>query len=310
MPRTDDDTWSITESVGATALFVASARAFEARKADRLATDQFAEPLAKAAGGEWAQALRGEGPIYDVLGQGWFGEHFQRFQGARTKYFDEVFARAAAAGVLQFVILASGLDSRAYRLAYPNGSRVFELDQPQVLEYKARTLSEIGAKPATGRVTVPIDLRHDWPAALTASGFDPAKPTAWLIEGLLMYLPPEAETLLFERVVALSAPGSWAGIEHMQPIEADAMVQSMRAFEPGPARGGAGSHEDFADLIYNDPRPDPVQWFAAKGWAAEGVPLAEHMAQLGCPVEAPVPGQPVPATPFSTTTLVAARLQP
>ena len=310
MPRTDDDTWSITESVGATALFVATARAFEARKADRLATDQFAEPLTREAGGEWTQALRGEGPIFEMLGQGWFGEHFQRFQGARTEYFDGVFAKAAAAGVLQFVILASGLDSRAYRLAFPDGSRVFELDQPQVLEYKARTLSEIGAKPATGRVTVPIDLRHDWPKALTVAGFDPTKPAAWLVEGLLMYLPPEAETLLLERMVALSAPGSWAGIEHMQPIDAEAMLRDMRNFTPDSAKGGTGSYENFADLIYNDPRPDPVQWLAAKGWAAQGVPLAEHMAQLGCPIQAPVPGQPVPSTSFSTTTLVAAHLQP
>jgi methyltransferase (TIGR00027 family) len=310
MARTDDDTWSITESVGATALFVATARAFEARKADPLAIDPFAELLVSAAGGKWAAALRGEGPVFDTLGTGWFGTCFQRYQGARTRFFDEVFAEAAASGVRQYVIPAAGLDARAYRLGYPEGSRVFELDQPQVLDFKTQTLTGIGASPAAGRVIVPIDLRQDWPTALVNVGFAPTKPSAWILEGLLMYLSAEAETLLLERLLSLSAPGSWVGIEHMQPLDMDKIQQGMRLSAPELSDDSAASSSHFTELIYNEPRTDVVEWLTDKGWAAQDVPSSEHMAQLGHPIDPPIPGQAVPATTFMTTTLVAATLQP
>ena len=127
--------------------------------------------------------------------------------GVRTKYFDEYFVEATDNGVRQVVILASGLDSRAYRLPWPDGTVVYEIDQPQVIEFKTTTLAGIGAQPTATRRTVAIDLRADWPTALQAAGLDTTAPTAWLAEGLLIYLPPDAQDRLFDNITALSAPG-------------------------------------------------------------------------------------------------------
>ena len=121
------------------------------------------------------------------LRSGEFGTHFVTFQGARTRYFDAYFAAAADAGVRQIVMLAAGLDSRAYRLGWSAGTTVFELDQPRVLEFKRQTLA--GESPRAERREVPVDLREDWPAALQSSGFRPEQPSAWIAEGLLIYLP-------------------------------------------------------------------------------------------------------------------------
>ena len=155
----------------------------------------------------------------------------RNYQAVRTHFFDAYFAAAAEAGIRQIVILASGLDSRAYRLEWPSGTVVFEIDQPKVLEYKAATLAAHGAQPSATRHEVAIDLRFDWPAALKAAGFDPAKPTAWLAEGLLMYLPSDAQDRLFEQVTALSAPGSRIAAETAATHAEDRREDMRRRFE-------------------------------------------------------------------------------
>ncbi len=141
--RSEGDTWDITTSVGSTALFVATARALEAQKPDPLVVDPYAEVFCRAVGGSAADVLDGKEPDHQLKTAD-FGEHFVNFQGARTKYFDEYFRRAAGAGVRQVVILAAGLDSRAYRLDWPAATTIFELDRPQVLDFKREVL------PATG----------------------------------------------------------------------------------------------------------------------------------------------------------------
>ena len=138
--RSEGDTWDITTSVGSTALFVATARALEAQKPDPLVVDPYAEIFCRAVGGPAADVLDGKVPDHQ-LKSAEFGEHFVNFQGARTKYFDEYFRRAADAGVRQVVVLAAGLDSRAYRLDWPAATTIFELDQPQVLDFKREVLT-------------------------------------------------------------------------------------------------------------------------------------------------------------------------
>ena len=138
----------------------------------------------------------------------------------RTRFFDDLFADAAAAGIRQAVILASGLDARAYRLPWPAGTVVFEIDQPEVIEFKSTTISGLGAKPTADRRTVSIDLRDDWVKALKDNGFDPSAPTAWIAEGLLIYLPPEAQDQLFDNITALSAPGSFVACEQISDMSA------------------------------------------------------------------------------------------
>ena len=277
--RTDNDSWDITTSVGSTALFVAAARALEAQKAQPLAVDPYAAVFCRAVGGEWADLVDGaadDGPAQARLRSD-FGQHFVSFQGARTKYFDAYFADAAASGVRQIVILAAGLDSRAYRLPWPDGTVVYELDQPQVLAFKREVLTAHGDAPRAERREVPVDLRDDWPAALKACGFDPSKPSAWIAEGLLIYLPASAQEQLFAGIDALSSPGSRVAVEEGKPMPRDAF-EAKRAEER--AEGDEGT---FFTLVYNEQHAPAEDWFGAKGWTAQATPLAPYLRELGRP---------------------------
>ncbi|MGA9491084.1 MAG: class I SAM-dependent methyltransferase, partial [Mycobacterium sp.] len=168
--RTHDDTWDIATSVGTTAVMVAAARAAETDKSDPLIRDPFAKVLVTQAGtGVWENllddSLVAKVESFDPEAAAVF-QHMRSYQAVRTHFFDAHFAAAMAAGIRQVVILASGLDSRAYRLDWPAGTTVYEIDQPKVLEYKATTLASHGAAPSADRREVAIDLRQDWPAAL------------------------------------------------------------------------------------------------------------------------------------------------
>ena len=188
---------------------------------------------------------------------------------------------ATRAGIRQGVILASGLDARGYRLPWPAGMTVFELDQPQVLEFKAATLEGLGALPTTDLKFVPIDLRQDWPAALVAEGFDPKAPTAWLAEGLLMYLPADAQDRLFAQITELSALGSRIAVE-TAASHADERRQEMRErFERLAAELGIERSVDIQDLIYNDEdRAVVVDWLNGHGWRAEAQNSGDEMRRL------------------------------
>ena len=274
--RTDNDTWDITTSVGSTALFVAAARALEAQKPDPLAVDPYAEVFCRAVGGAWADVLDGKDPDNKLMTE--FGNHFVNFQGARTRYFDDYFARAVAAGVRQVVIFAAGLDSRAYRLDWPDGTVIFELDQPQVLEFKRGVLAERGDKPRAERVEIAVDLREDWLQALRDNGFDETKPAAFIAEGLLIYLPATAQGELFRGVDALAAPGSFVGIEEGVPMP-DEVFQAGRAAEKAD-----GADMTYFQLIYNEQFAPAEDWFGGRGWDAVGTPLAGYLDHVGRPL--------------------------
>jgi methyltransferase (TIGR00027 family) len=278
--RSEGDSWDITTSVGATALRVAAARALEGKKLDPLAVDPYAEIFCRAAGGEWAGVLDGSCPEHDLLTPD-FGDHFVNFQGARTRYFDDYFRRAADAGVRQVVILAAGLDSRAYRLSWPDATTIYELDQPQVLGFKRYALSQRNAQPKAERREVPVDLREDWPRALQDSGFDPAKPSAWIAEGLLVYLPAAAEEQLFIGIDALAGPGSHLGVEDGAPLSPEDYAAAVEA-ERGDQRRGV-----FHQLVYNERCAPADEWFGARGWTAEVTPLADYLREHGRPVPGP-----------------------
>src|ERR1700728_867587 len=214
MPRTHDDSWDLASSVGATATMVATSRALASRGPEPLLDDPFAEPLVRAVGlAPFVRILDGELSLEDdpMLNRKTRTEQMT----VRTRFFDDFFTSATEAGVRQAVILASGLDTRAYRLAWPAGTVVYEIDQPQVIEFKTSTLANLGATPSAELRTIAIDLRDDWPAALRAGGFDIDQPTAWSAEGLLPYLPSEAQDRLFDNITALSAPGSQLATEHV-----------------------------------------------------------------------------------------------
>jgi methyltransferase (TIGR00027 family) len=278
--RTDNDNWDITTSVGSTALFVATARALEAQKPDPLALDPYAEVFCRAVGGNVADVLDGKIPDHELKTPDW-GEHFVNFQGARTRFFDDYFRKAADDGVRQVVILAAGLDSRAFRLAWPDQTTIFELDRPQVLDFKRDVLAEQGAKPNAERREVAIDLREDWPQALRDSGFDSTKPSAWIAEGLLIYLPADAEEQLFSGIDALASPGSHVAVEDGAPMSSD---EYSAAVEEERAAVAEGERRVFFQLVYNERHAPADQWFGEHGWTAEATPLADYLGGVGRPV--------------------------
>jgi len=281
--RSEGDTWDITTSVGSTALFVATARALEAQKPDPLAVDPYAELFCRAVGGSWADVLDGKDPGHELKTEEW-GEYFVNFQGARTRYFDAYFRRAADSGVRQVVILAAGLDSRAYRLPWPDGTTIFELDRPQVLDFKREVLADHGAQPRAERREIAVDLRDDWPQALRDSGFDAAKPSAWIAEGLLIYLPAAAQEQLFRGVDSLAAPGSYVAVEDGAPMDPDDYAAKVEEERAATVEGGKRT---FFQLVYNEQCAPATEWFGRRGWTAVGTPLADYFREVGRPLPGP-----------------------
>lgn len=273
--RSDNDSWDITTGVGSTALFVAAARALEAQKSEPLAVDSYAEVFCRAAGGPWADLLDGSAPGHPLRSEE-FGVHFVTFQAARTRYFDDYFQAAADAGVRQIVLLAAGLDSRAYRLDWPAGTSVFELDQPRVLAFKRQTMEQRGVAPKAPRREVAVDLREDWPAALREAGFDPGEPSAWIAEGLLIYLPAAAQEKLFTGIDALACPGSRLAVEEGRPMDETAFeAKREEAKQADDMRG------QWWQLVYNEQCAPAAQWFSERGWAAEATSLTEYLDAVG-----------------------------
>ena len=290
--RSNDDSWDIATSVGSTAVMVAAARARETESADPLIRDPYARALVAGAGaGMWenflddsvVERIKSADPEIAAIFENMLG-----YQAVRTHFFDAFFAGAVAAGIRQVVILASGLDSRAYRLEWPAGTVVYEIDQPMVLEYKATALAECGAEPTAVRREVPIDLRQDWPAALKDSGFDPTRPAAWLAEGLLMYLPADAQDRLFEQITTLSAPGSRLSVEAIRHHDEERRERMRERWQKMADDIGIERNVDIADLTYNDPdRADATEWLGAHGWDASGTSSTDEMRRLNRWTEVP-----------------------
>ena len=276
MARTEGDSWDLASSVGATATMVAAQRALSNREG--LIDDPFAEPLVRAVGlGFFVQAPDGEIDLEEV------DPRFNMRRAAegmtvRTRWFDKLFTDAAAAGVRQAVILAAGLDARAYRLDWPDGTTVYELDQPEVIDFKTNTLAGLDAKPKANRVTIAIDLRDDWPKALLDNGFDLEQPTAWIAEGLLIYLPPEAQDLLFDRINELSAPGSRVATEH---IPDTSMFSDERSQQISERMKKYGSDIEMRDLIYHGERSHVIEYLTAHGWDVTAKTMREAYAANG-----------------------------
>ncbi|MGH3726026.1 MAG: class I SAM-dependent methyltransferase [Mycobacterium sp.] len=269
---------------------VAAARAAETRSDAPLINDPFAQLLVDRAGvGSWSviarddlrEQLAGVDPEADRIMR-----YAVDYQAVRTRFFDTFFRRAADAGITQVVILAAGLDSRAYRLDWPTGTTVYEIDQPLVLQYKRQTLDEHDVQPTCLRREVPVDLRQDWPTALQEQGFDVSAPTAWLAEGLLMYLPTAAQDQLFELIVDQSAPGSRVAVEAVGPDNAKRQeVRSKMREHFDRARTLAGIDEETIDvgslMYHDDNRTDVPQWLAGRGWTVRAIPAEVEMADAG-----------------------------
>ncbi|OMC15935.1 SAM-dependent methyltransferase [Mycobacterium colombiense] len=298
MARTEGDTWDLANSVGATATMVAAARAAATRRPQPVITDEFAEPLVRAVGLDvFIKLATGELDSDDLENGVKFSRMVDTF-AARARFYDDYFAAAGQAGLRQVVIVASGLDSRAYRLHWPAGTTVYEIDQPEVIAFKSATLAEIGAAPTAELRTVGIDLREDWPAALQAAGFDPAQATAWLAEGVLIgFLPPEAEVRLLDAIIPLSSEGSRfaADFGTVAPATPEGREQSRLSTE-GWRRHGLDL--DIAGLAYPGEHTDVAAYLAANGWDTTTFRLADLFTAAGLPQLGPVEHQ-VPAATIS-----------
>jgi methyltransferase (TIGR00027 family) len=273
--------------VGKTALGVARVRALESRREDRLFDDPYAQAFVDAAPGAFPEERPAREPGVGALRE--LGAAFSAHAVIRTRFYDDWLTAAVGEDCGQVVLLAAGLDTRAFRLGWPAGTPVFEVDLPDVLAFKEAVLASCGAAPRCERVTVAADLRGDWAAELVAAGFDRARPAAWLAEGLIIYLTAAEAGRLLGTVGDLSGPGGQLAFEH-SPAGADAVTARARqlpAMRPYTAlwKGGLG---------------DAPGWLHEHGWR----PRFHELATLGRSYRRPVPG------PARSGFLTAMRVSP
>lgn len=283
MARTEGDTWDLANSVGATATMVAAARAAASRCPQPVVTDDYAEPLVRAVGLDvFTKLAAGELDARDIEKGVGFPRMVDTF-AARARFFDDYLAAAGLAGLRQVVIVVSGLDARSYRLSWPAETTVYEIDQPEVISFKTATLSEIGAAPTAQLRTVGIDLREDWPAALQEAGFDPAQPTAWLAEGVLIgFLPQEAEIRLLDAIIPLSSEGSRFAADYGTVAgSSEAAQQQSRVMTEGWRRQGL--EMDIAALTYPGEHTDVAAHLHANGWDTTRYQLTDLFNAAGLP---------------------------
>lgn len=282
MVRTDNDSWDLATSVGATATGVAAARAVASRGTSPMINDPFAEPLVRAVGVDFFTRLAcGQVDPADVDESVFGVRRMTDMVSVRTRFFDEFFLEAAQTGIRQAVILASGLDARAYRLPWPAGMSVYEIDQPQVIEFKTNTLADLGAAPTADRRTVAIDLRHDWPTALRRAGFDATESTAWSAEALLPFLPSEAQDRLLDNITALSSVGSRLATENVPNLGQVASAMTARMRTVTDRWRDQGLDIDMTDLVYADSRNDVADYLDTHGWQTVGASVAELFVANG-----------------------------
>jgi len=282
MGRSDNDTWDLATSVGATATMVAAGRARATRNA--LIDDPFAEPLVRAVGVDfftrWARGELDSADV-DVPGAAWGMQRMTDMLAARTRYIDAFFAATGAAGVRQVVILAAGLDARGYRLPWAPGTTLFEIDQPQVIEFKTATITGLGAEPTADVRAVAIDLRHDWPSALRAAGFDSGRPAAWAAEGLLGFLPPDAQDRMLDSITALSADASQLVAEIF--LNSSPNLQALNAATQKWRERGLDV--ELENLGFPGERNDAASYLEERGWQVSRTPVNRLLADTGLPLQ-------------------------
>ena len=255
-------------SLGATAHWAAAVRALESKREDALFSDPWAAALAGEPGEAWIAQRSPESVVPMIL---------------RTRYFDDFLGRISKQeGLRQIVLVAAGLDTRAFRLAWPAKTRLFELDQPAVLSNKEQVLLAAGAKPACERQAVPVDLTKDWQERLIEFGFDPQQPSGWLLEGLLFYLSNSHISDLLDVITSLAAPGSWIGFDIINSsVLTSPLTQKWVAMQAASGAPWIGSMDD------------PVSFLAERGWTASLSQAGASEANFGrwllpvIPVEMP-----------------------
>lgn len=255
-------------------------RGLEARREDAIVVDPYAEALAGEAGRQFTAQLTQWRP--DRV------KHRKSLMPFRTRYLDDALLERDPA-IQQVVILAAGLDARAYRLDCLEDCHVWEFDlNGDMMERKQRIMAEMNVTALSkSHHCLIADLVHDpWPEQLLKTGFDPSKPTFWSIEGLLYYLPKGAIVTLLQRLDAQSAPGSvfWSdmcgqivmkegmmGNSHLIYGEDDPLTGAYSSLgwdlSIQASLGHAGSHfgREWTPIQSQGEHPQDVPWFFVMG---------------------------------------------
>jgi methyltransferase (TIGR00027 family) len=258
--------------VGLTAIGVAAIRAAESERPDRLFNDPYAAGFARAAG-DWRPGPTS--PATEEAAR--VRERLISWIIVRTRFLDDILLQACAGPCRQVVILGAGLDSRAFRLAWPDGTRLWELDLADVIAFKERVIRAEGWQPGCERITVPVDLSGDWGAPLVGAGFDASAPVAWVAEGLLAYLSAEVRDSLVSRAAGLSVPGSRMGLT----LAASDRLAAWRKAHPD----GTAERGDYVALWRSTAPPDPSGWLAAHGWRGTLFDVDERAAAYERPLD-------------------------
>ncbi|SBS76727.1 putative S-adenosyl-L-methionine-dependent methyltransferase MAV_5150 [uncultured Mycobacterium sp.] len=282
--------WDITTDLGSTALAVAAQRAAETAQDNPLIHDEFAAVLVAAAQDPgWLTIASGDtswlGADNDIGQRA--AQAGREYVATRTVFFDEFCAKAAGLGIDQFVILAAGLDARAYRLPALTGRRVYEIDQPAVQAFKDAALTAHGATPLADLTPVSVDLRDQrWPLMLADAGWDHSVPTAWLVEGLLPYLTSAEHDALFDLLTALSPPDSRIAAEVYHHATTHLGDKRLSTWRNGAADidDALGVDVDVTAFIKDTDTSDTAAWLTQHGWSVKTLDSRDEMSRLGRPI--------------------------
>ncbi|HEY4036910.1 MAG TPA: SAM-dependent methyltransferase [Ktedonobacteraceae bacterium] len=248
------------EALAATACWTAAMRANESDHVDSLFHDPWANLLAGQVGRDWVDHISTK-----------LGRAHEIGLVVRTKFFDDFLLRATTEHLVrQVVTVAAGMDTRGFRLAWPAQTRLFELDQPELLAHKEQLLSSVGAFPTCWRQTIGVDLRDSWSDTLCQAGFDPLQHSVWLLEGVLPYLPEPSVLHLLDVVTTLSASGSWLGFN----------VVNHEALTSPWARPWIEFLKKL-DAPWLSTMDEPEIVLAERGWTATVVQSGEESANFG-----------------------------
>jgi methyltransferase (TIGR00027 family) len=228
----------------------------------------------------FTQTVDGQVDFSDI-GASWLPSYF----GIRSRAFDDFAADACRLGIRQAVILASGLDCRAYRLDWPSAMTIYEVDQPAIIEWKQSILASLGCASAAHNRCVGIDLRRDWPTAPQQAGFDDAKLNAWIVEGLLVgYLPPGAHDEILDAISALSASGSRIVPDHIDIRRPEVISEALNDLHDTWRKHDPSLN--LRDLTFSGPRQDPAVYLAERGWITHDANLVDLFNAAGRPAPA------------------------
>jgi methyltransferase (TIGR00027 family) len=245
-----------TLDLGTTARWTAAIRAKETERQDALIKDPWAAALAGKEGMAWIEE-RTEESVLPIL--------------LRTRYFDDFLQRIAAENDLrQIVLMAAGMDTRAYRLSWPENTRLYELDQPAVLQTKGEILRAVDAVPSCERVSIEVDLSGPWEEKLIQVGFVPEELSGWLLEGFLFYLPTSALSPIFDTINHLTSIGSWMGFDIVNSITLTHPL--TRHWVEMQAKSGAP---------WLGTMDDPIGYLAGLGWSASLTQAGQEDAHHG-----------------------------